>query len=600
MEFTTIAELYSELPRLYGNNPCLAYRKKKNWVTMDTAEVMDTVDALAAGLGQLGIAKGNHISLLSNTTRFWTIIDFAIAVSGGVNVPVYPTLTPEQTEHIILHSESKIVFLESPVRYKKMKDFFSAHPQLHCVLINNPSGGFEKNDRVMTLDDLIAAGKEALKKQGPGYIEKLIKSITPEDMASLLYTSGTTGEPKGVMLTHRNIMSNVTAGGKRLLMDEFDRSLVFLPLSHAYARTCNYIMLQSGITLYFAQNLGTIARDIQETKPQFLVGVTRIYEKVYEGVEETAREGGAFSLSVFEWARNTAVKMSKTKSQGRAVSPFLRIQYALADLLVYRKIKEKLGGNINFIQSGSSATLEEIAHFYHGIGIGYVEGYGLTETSPIITAHSRSEFQVGNVGTVIDGVDIKLAPDGELLVKGPNVMKGYYKDPEATRDSFTEDGWLLTGDICSLDERGYLTIIERKKDLMKTTAGKYVVPQKIEMLAKQNRYIEEFIVIAEMKLYPAALIVPDIDRVRDYLKSRNIACDNGTDLLTHESVQKLFKTIIEEEINIHLANHEQIVRFRLIDKPLSIENGTMTPTLKVRRQAINEMFEKEISEMYSS
>lgn len=597
MNIKTLAEMVNSLDKLYGERPFIKYRKEGEWISIGAEESKDIIYSLSAGLLSLGLNKGDKLTLISDTRYEWTLIDFAMEVIGLVNVPVYPSLTGEQMSYLIKHSEAKVIVVAKKSLLDKLTPYIDDLQNIKKIIIFDGETDVKKN--VLSLNDLETKGKSDIESKGKKYLEDISQSIKEEDLASILYTSGTTGVPKGVMLTHKNFVTNAIESYERLELQPFVKSLVFLPLSHAYARTCNYNMMTGGITLMYAENVGTIGRDLQETGPEFLVGVPRVYEKMYEKIVYNAEKSGGLKKSIFNWAKKLAVKYTEKIRDKKPIGPFFKIKYSIANALVYKKIKEKTGGELVFIQSGASALPKYISYFFTGIGIHVLEGYGLTEASPIICSNNIRQNKLGTVGLPLESTEVKLGEDKELLIKGPNVMKGYYKNDSATKEVLTEDNWLKTGDICDIDDEGYIRVIERKKDLIKTSAGKYIVPQYIENKAKINKYISEFVIIAENRKYVSALILPNFDNLKEYCKEQKIEYKTDRELIEKTEINNLYRKIINEEINKDLANYESIFKFVLISEPFTIDKGELTPTLKVKRNVVYKKYREEIEKLYS-
>ncbi len=598
MNIKTLSQMVDALDTLYGNNVFIKYISKEGgWTDIKAKEAQELIYSLSAGLLSLGLKKGDKVSIISDTRYEWSIMDFAMMLIGIISVPVYPSITEEQTTYLIKHSDSKAVIVEKQRHLDKFKPYLNDDlKDVKNVIIFENDGN--KKDNVISFEELERVGINEINEKGKDHIKKIADTVKEDDLASIIYTSGTTGVPKGVMLNHRNFVTNGLESYERLELQPFDRTLIFLPLSHAYARTCNYNMMSGGITLCYAESVGTLGRDMQETSPQFIVGVPRVYEKMYDRIVRNAESSGGVKKIIFNWAKKKATRYAEKKQNNKSLSPFFKLTYKIADSLVYKKIKAKTGGKLTFIQSGASALPKYISYFFTGIGIHVLEGYGLTEASPIISSNNIRQNKLGTVGLPLKSTELRLADDKELMVKGPNVMVGYYKNEEATKEVITEDGWLKTGDICDIDNDGYLRVIERKKDLIKTSAGKYIVPQQIENKAKINKYIDEFVVIAENKKFASALIQPEFDALKDYCKEQNISYENKEELVQKEEIRTLFRKILDEDVNKGLSEYESIKKFILINEPLSIEKGELTPTLKVKRKAVYKKYENEISALY--
>lgn len=589
--------MVDSLDSLYGKNVFIKHKNKGGWTDIKAKEAQEIIYSLSAGLLSMGLKKGDKVALISETRYEWSLIDFAMMLTGLINVPIYPSLTESQTSYLIKHSESKAVIVEKQKYLDKFKDKLDNELKdiKHLIMFEAKEN---ENEDVTSFGELERIGRQQINEKGADFITEIAKTVKEDDIASIIYTSGTTGIPKGVMLSHRNFVTNAFESYDRLELQPFDRSLVFLPLSHAYARTCNYNMMSGGITLCYAENIGTLGRDIRETSPQFLVGVPRVYEKMYERIVRNAESAGGLTKVIFNWAKNTAIRYAEKKQAGKSSSPLFKLRYKLANAIVFKKIKAKTGGKLAFIQSGASSLPKYISYFFTGIGIHVLEGYGLTEASPIISSNNIRQNKLGTVGLPLENTKVKLADDKELMVKGPNVMMGYYKNKEATKEVLTEDGWLKTGDICDIDSEGYIRVIERKKDLIKTSGGKYIVPQQIENKAKINKYIDEFVVIAENKKFASAIIQPEFEALKEYCRTQKINYENNKELTDKDEIKSLYRKILDEDVNKGLSEYESIKKFILISEPLSIEKGELTPTMKVKRKAVYKKYEDEISALY--
>ncbi len=593
----TLADMAQALPELYKERPFIKYRKEDKWEPISGEEALNRIYNIAAALNSFGLKKGDKIGLISDTRYEWSLVDFGMMIIGLISVPIYPSLTGNEQAELLVHSESKFIFIADKHLLNKIPNDKDKLSKIEKYVLFD--GEPEKSNNITTLSELEKEGKDIIDQKGKEHIDQIAKSITEDDLASILYTSGTTGEPKGVMLDHRNFVTNAVESYERLRLQPYSDSLVFLPLSHAYARTCNYNMISGGISLSYAENLGTLGRDMIETKPDFLVGVPRVYEKIYSRIESSANKSGGLKKSLFNWAKKVALKVGRIKNDRKRVPFFLKLQKGIANALVYKKIKEKTGGNLTFVQSGSSALPKHIAFFFNGIGIYPLEGYGLTEASPIVSSNNIYDNRIGTVGLPLESTEVKLGDENELLVKGPNVMKGYYKNEQATKATMTDDGWLKTGDVAQIDDEGYIKIVDRKKDLMKTSGGKYIAPQKIENIAKLNSFIEEFVVIGENRKFASAIILPDLEQLQNYAKENEIDFENNKQLVDNKKIKTLFRKILEEEINSNLAQYESVKKFILIHEPLTIEKGEITPTMKVKRNVITEKYKEEIENLYS-
>jgi long-chain acyl-CoA synthetase len=419
----------------------------------------------------------------------------------------------------------------------------------------------------------------------------------PEDLATIIYTSGTTGEPKGVMLTHANLVSNLIDSSGHLSIGEQDTVLSLLPLSHVYERQAMYMYLHHGMAVYFAESLQTIAPNVREVRPTLLVGVPRLFEKIYARIQERAAEKGKIAQALLAWAVSVGTRYARLSSDRKPVPFTLKLQHSIASKLVFSKWKEAFGGRIRLLLSGGAALSEELACVYIGAGIPIIQGYGLTETSPVVTASGTENFRIGTVGRAIPHVEIRIAEDGEIEVRGPNVMRGYYNKPEETQAAFTDDGWFRTGDIGTIDQDGYLTITDRKKELFKTSGGKYIAPQPIEQAIKSSRFVNQVVLVGSEHKFPAALIVPVWEQLESYCKLKGIEVESRSELCRHPRIIDLLQRQIDA-LTPNLARFERIKKVALLENEFTIEGGELTPTLKIKRRVIDDKYRDVIEKLY--
>jgi long-chain acyl-CoA synthetase len=448
----------------------------------------------------------------------------------------------------------------------------------------------------LSLAELEELGRQFQEKE-PGRIDELAHQITPDDLATIIYTSGTTGEPKGVMLTHSNIVTNLIDSTEHLEFGEADAALSVLPLSHVYERQAMYMYLHQGIAVYFAESLQTIALNMREVRPTVLVGVPRMFEKIYARIQERAAEKGKVASALLAWAVSVGREYADYTLAHRPLPMFLKFKHFLATKLVFAKWHEAFGGRIRLLLSGGAALADDLARVYIGAGIPIVQGYGLTETSPVVTASHMDNIRVGTVGRAIPNVEIRIAADGEIEVRGPNVMRGYYNKPEETRAVFTEDGWFKTGDVGTLDADGFLRITDRKKELFKTSGGKYISPQPIEQAIKGSRFVNQVVLVGAERKFPAALIVPMWEQLESYCKLKGIEVKSRREMCEHPRIIDLFQRQIDK-LTPNLARYEKIKKVALLENEFSIESGELTPTLKVKRRVIDQKYRDVIEKLY--
>lgn len=569
----------------------LAAKEAGEWKSYSTQWFVDTVRKLAGSFCQSGIGfsewtneKRDTIAILSENRPEWMLIDHAAQQSGAILVPVYPTIHENELLHIFKEANIKWVFVSNEHLYQKVRKISASAPHLKAIF------SFDKIPEVRHW-------KELLSEQDEKYYEKIeaVKSATkPEDMATIIYTSGTSGVPKGVMLSHKNILSNVFGGYKCLPIKKDGRALSFLPLNHVYERMVTYLYIYAGVPVYFAESMDTIGENIREVHPYIFATVPRLLEKVYEKIMAKGKQLKGIKKKLFFWAISVGARYEpySTKSFG------YNIQLALAQKLVFSKWRQALGGKVETIITGSAACQVRLLHLFTAAGIDILEGYGLTETSPVISVNrvNKKDRMFGTVGTVIEDIEVKMAPDGEILCKGPNIMLGYFKKPELTKEVIQE-GWFKTGDIGTWVENRFLKITDRKKELLKTSGGKYVAPLPIETKMSESPFIKQIMIVGDNKKFTAALIVPDLEQIAAQLKIDGLKADPLITLLQHPEAKKIITAEVER-FNTHFSHVEQVKSFKLLPQEWTIEGGELTPTLKLKRKIITEKFKETISEIY--
>ncbi|MBE0460653.1 MAG: long-chain fatty acid--CoA ligase [Candidatus Aminicenantes bacterium] len=587
----TIPQLFLNTVKSYLKNNLLLYKEQGRYVPISTKEFSDYVQNLSLGLRDLGIKKGNKLILLSENCPNWVITDLANLCLGGITVPIYPSLTPDQIKYIIEDSDAEVVMCSSPELWQKIQLIKHDLTKVkHYIVFFKDSP-----EEVFTLEQIMERG-EKVSKENPGLFEGMALKVEPEDVASILYTSGTTGLPKGVILTHKNFISNIEATLSVFDITYKDTALSFLPLSHVLERMVVFCYLYTGASIAFAESLDTLAENLLEIRPNIMVSVPRVFEKIYSKVIDNVLSSSPLKRKIFYWAVNVAKKCAERKLKKQPVPRSLKLKVGIANKLVFSKVLEKTGGRVRFFVSGGAPLAKDIAEFFYSIGLLILEGYGLTETSPVVSANTFDNMRFGSVGKTISGVEVKIAQDGEILVKGPNVMKGYYKKEEETREAF-EGGWFHTGDIGHIDEDGFLVITDRKKDLIVTSGGKNVAPQPIENILKTSPYISNAVVIGDRRRFMSALIVPDFEKLEEYARFNNIPFNSHTDLVKNDEIIRF----IESEVDCRtpsLSSYEKIKKIALLDREFEIEKEEITPTLKVKRNIVEEKYKDLIDAFY--
>lgn len=595
--------LFLDYVRQYDRPDALYVKRQGQYRPISTREFYDHVVDLTYALWDLGLQKGDRVAILSENRPEWYYADLATLGAGGISVPIYPTLPPGQIAFILKDCQAKGIFVSTMEQLEKIVDIAdSVKDFLRFVIIYEPLGQYRPEGLPDTIEllDIESAWKRGrpLREARPDQFEESVRSIKFEDLATIIYTSGTTGEPKGVMLSHRNLISNIEASLQVLPLESSDIHLSFLPLSHVFERMAGYYaMLRKGVRIAFAESIQTVPENLLEVRPTVLLAVPRFYEKIKARLDQMQEQLTGFRKKLFSWALRVAQAHGDRRRQGQSVGPLLALKYRLADALVFKKIRARTGGRIRILVSGAAPLPKDIAEFFDNLGMRILEGYGLTESSPVIAVNRPNDWKPGTVGKPIPGVEVKIAEDGEILARGPNIMMGYYNRPEATKQAIDEEGWLHTGDIGEIDEDGFLRITDRKKDIIVTAGGKNVAPQFVENTIKRHPWIEEVMVIGDGKPYPAAFIVPSREIVENWAKDQGIEYESFEDLCRHPDVIKKFESILEE-VQEPLARFERVKKFVLLPEPFTIEGGELTPTLKVRRRVVLNKYADRLPELY--
>lgn len=587
----TLGRMLQHTLKTYPKREFMLVKRQGKYAPISSEEFGDRVRRLALGLHSLGFGKGDKLCLLSENRPEWTMFDLAVLSLGGLTVPIYTTLVGEQVRYIIEDSDAKVVVVSSPELWKKVEPLRPRLPKVDRYIVMTEGA----QDGAMTMDELTAEGRE-LEARRPGLFEELLDAVRRDDEASIIYTSGTTGDPKGVVLTHDNFLSNVKTAAAIMEFNCEDRVLSFLPLSHVLERMVMFAYLYVGATIAFAESVEAVAQNLVEVRPTIMVSVPRVFEKIYARVMDQVLASPPLRRRIFFWAVGTGKKHSAAVLAGRKTTPGLKLRLAVARKLVFSKILAKTGGRIRFFVSGGAPLSKDIGEFFHAIGLIIYEGYGLTETSPVLAVNTPGHIKFGTVGRPIPGVEINIAPDGEILARGPNIMKGYYKKEAETREVF-EGGWFHTGDIGHLDKDGFLVITDRKKDLIVTSGGKNVAPQPIENLLKTIPYISNVVVIGDRRKFVSALVVPNFDKLEEWARSEGVAFSGREELVRDERVAAFLQAEIDRATP-NLASYERIKKLRVLSRDFEIEQGEITPTLKVRRGSIEARYRELIDEMY--
>lgn len=593
MEFETLNQLLSRAVESYQKPDALSYKRDGAWHRISSNEWLSRARNIALGLHELGVRPGDRVALLSENRPEWFLIDSGMQILGAVNVPIYTTLMPQQITYIVKNSEAKVVIASNAEQQKKIAQIRDELETVEHVISLDPSSEVDS----VALSSIEEKGKTAGEKS-PDLAQKLADAVSPDDLASIVYTSGTTGDPKGVMLTHANLVSNVEATRKVLPIDENDVALSALPYSHVFERmAAHYLYPAAGVSIAIAGSLDEVPQSLGEVRPTIMTMVPRFYEKLYARVKESVDQGSSAKKKLFHWAIGVGGEHGKYRLKGESAPFALDLKYKIATALVFGKLKKRIGGRLRFFVSGAAPLPREIADFFWAAGITIVEGYGLTETSPVISVNRPGAIKFGTVGQVIPGVEVKIADDGEICVRGPNVMKGYYKNEQATREVIDDDGFFHTGDIGELDGEGFLEITDRKKDIIVTAGGKNIAPQPIEGLLKTNAYITEVVVVGNQRRFPSALVVPNFDKLVVWCRMNAVPADSREEMASHPKVEEFVLGQIQEMTG-DFASYEKIKKITLLSKEFSLENGELTPTMKVKRNVIESRYKHLIDEMY--
>ncbi len=584
--FDILDRYMQEFPR----KDAIGGKKGDTWYTYSTEEYYLKSHQFALGLMALGLAKGDNIATVTNNRPEWNFADMGIAMAGMVHVPIYPTIGEEEYRYILEHAGVKMLMVGDSKLYEKLKPVVADLPEIVHFY------GFEKVNKIPTIDDLLALGESKRAE-----LEEMLKmtkdGITPDDLATVIYTSGTTGVPKGVMLTQENLVSNFVSHSKMHHLGKDHHVISFLPLCHSYERSVNYHFQYKGMGIYYVGNLGQIVSAIKEIKPHMFNSVPRLLERVYDGFVTKGKELKGIKKGIYFWA----MRLARHFEYNKKYNPWLALKIKIADKLIYSKWRAALGGNIVYVVSGGAALQPRIARVLGMAKMLNLEGYGLTETSPVIAVNNpaKKEMMIGTVGPVIDGVTVKIAEDGEILCKGPNIMKGYYKAPELTAEVIDSDGWFHTGDIGTFIDGKYLKITDRKKEIFKLSGGKYIAPQMIENKLKTSNLISQAMVIGANEKFASALISPNFELLHDWCAKNKIHFNHNRELISiPEVVEKLQKEV--KEINKTLGAHEEIKRIRLVCDEWTPATGELSPTLKLRRNILSEKYKEIIQEIYSA
>lgn len=591
----TLAELFLKASVDFNRADALNYKKDGAWRSISSAEMISRSENIALGLYSMGLLKADRIALLAANSPEWTLVDAGCQFAGIIDVPIYTTLAPNSVEYIIKDSGAKIFFLDNRETFERVKEVLPKCATLEKLVFFDFAGIDAPN--AISLAELEKTGAK-LKTEKPHLIDELVNAVEPGDVATLIYTSGTTGEPKGVMLSHANLIANVINASAEFSFTSNDRPLSVLPLSHVFERSGMYGYILNGTAVYYAESIEKAADNLREVAPTIFVGVPRIFEKVYARAKVKAAQESQVKETIFDWAIEVAKEYALRTEKKLLIPHLLAVQHSIADRIVFSKLRDFFGGKLRVCITGGAALPDDIYLIFTGAGISLLQGYGLTETSPVVTTNTLLDKRLGTVGKAIRNVKVRIAADGEIEVSGPNVMLGYFNKPEATAEVFTADGWFKTGDIGKLDGDGFLSITDRKKELFKTSGGKYIAPSPIEQMIKTSRFVSQVVLVGNERKFPAALVVPNFEQLANYARIKNLEIKSPTEFCIHPRIVDLIERQIGE-LTKNLSRYEKVKKIALLENELTVESGELTPTLKVKRRVVEEKYRTVIEKIYA-
>ena len=594
MEIKTLNDIYTVTCTL-ERPAATKYKQDGRWVDTSVAEFRDTVRHFATGLNHLGLKPRDRVAILSENRPEWAMADFAILASAAVTVPVYPTLLGWQIEYILNDSGAVAVICSNEEQMKKVAGIRDHCPHIHNVIVCDPPPTLPPG--VLSFAQVVETGRRADDDAARARFDETRAKAKPEDVATLVYTSGTTGNPKGAMLTHGNIASNVLATCKVLPIEHGMTGLSILPLSHILERMGDYCYFYRGCTIAYAESVIKVGDNLREVRPDVFAAVPRLFEKMRTTIMDSVAVQSSGKQKIFRWALGIAEHRLPYRLSGKPMPFGLGIKSAIADKLVFGKILARLGGRVKMVLSGGAPLSAELAAFFIGAGLEIYEGYGLTETSPVIAVNTPQARRVGTVGRIIPGVEVKIAEDGEILSRGPHIMKGYWNNDDATRQAIDPDGWFHTGDIGEIDAGGFLKITDRKKDIIINAYGKNIAPQPLEALLKSSPYIGTPVLVGDRRKYLIALLVPNFDKLERDAKAMGVQFNSRDELIANPKVQQIYQTEIDR-FNQNLDRQEKIRRFALLPRDFSIDEDEITPSLKVKRKMIDKKYKEIIDQLF--
>ncbi|HUG36344.1 MAG TPA: long-chain fatty acid--CoA ligase, partial [Candidatus Limnocylindrales bacterium] len=589
-------KVFSDRVERSADRPAQQFKRGGSWQTITWRQVGDIVREVAAGLIALGRRRGDAVAILSNSRPEWVQADFAIFSVGGITIPIYPTYPPDLIQYIVNDAGVKTLIVEDAAQLAKVMEMRAKMDGLEQVVVMQGLESGQAGAALLTWDALREKGRAQMGTLREELARRLA-GTGPADVATIVYTSGTTGPPKGVVQTHGNHVAALESSGQTMAVGEGDVHLLFLPLAHSFGRLESFTGVYRGLTTAFAESIDKLRENLPETRPHFICSVPRVFEKVYAGILARAEGGSPLKRKIFHWAVGVGREVSRLKQAGQPVPGLLALKYRIAEKLVFSKMQAALGGRLRFAVSGGAPLSPEIAQFFHAAGILILEGYGLTETCPVLTFNRPNKFKFGSVGPALPGLELKIAPDGEILGRGPNIAQGYFKKPEATAEVFLADGWFATGDIGTIDAEGYLFITDRKKDLIVTAGGINIAPQNIENMLKGDPFISQAMVHGDKRPYPVALITVNPEELAKFAQAEGLGDLTPAALARHPKlVERVSRTV--EQKNVELQSYAKIKKFAILAEDFTVENGFLTPTLKVKRKIIKDKYQDVLDGLY--
>ncbi len=591
----TLGDLFKYAAEKFDLIDALNYKSGGEWKPISSRAVIERAGNIALGLHSLGLQKGERAAIIAANSPEWTLADAGCQFAGILDVPIYTTLAPASVKYILDDSRTRVFFIENREMYERIADEIEQCASIEKFIFFDSAGVEAPN--AMSLQQLEELGAQ-LRESEAELLDSLSADIDPGEVATLIYTSGTTGEPKGVMLSHNNIVSNVIDTCEKYSFSDHDKPLSVLPLSHIFERSAMYLYFFNGMSVHYAESIEKVPDNLREVRPTIFIGVPRIFEKVYAKAKLKAAQSGGVKEKIFDWAIDVAKSVALKNEKGESISLGLKLKHALADRLVYSKLRDFFGGRLRYCITGGAALPDEIFLIFTGAGISIMQGYGLTETSPVITSSNPIDMKLGTVGKPIWNTKIRIASDGEVEATGPGIMLGYYKKEQATRDAFTEDGWFRTGDIGEIDGEGFLKITDRKKELFKTSGGKYIAPSPIEQMIRSSRFVNQVVLIGNERKFASALIVPNFDMLDSYAKHKGLKQMSPGEYCNDPKILDLFERQVAAATTA-LAKFETVKKIALLENELSVDGGELTPTMKMKRRVIDTKYKDVIDRLYA-